>query len=78
MSFSRFLFIVLILISAVELVNAQCPMCKAAAESSLKSGSTMALGLNAGILYLLIMPYAFISILFFVWYYNYKKKVVRN
>lgn len=52
-------------------------MCKAAAESSIKSGSSMALGLNAGILYLLIMPYAFISILFFIWYYNSNKKVVK-
>ncbi|MEX0812425.1 MAG: hypothetical protein WD048_09415 [Chitinophagales bacterium] len=73
----RIIFSGLLVLFSVAMANAQCPMCKAAAESSLESGSTMALGLNAGILYLLIMPYAFISILFFIWYYNNKEKVVK-
>lgn len=67
----------LFLILGTSTLFAQCPMCKAAAESSIQGGSTMAMGLNLGILYLLIMPYVFISILFFIWYYNSKKRVVK-
>lgn len=78
----RFLRIVsmLILMLLINMQNllAQCPMCKAAAESSIESGSTMALGLNSGILYLLLMPYILIAVVAGVWYYNYKKKVVNS
>ncbi|MAZ58000.1 MAG: hypothetical protein CMP56_01130 [Flavobacteriales bacterium] len=37
--------------------HAQCAMCKAVAESSQNSGSSIANGLNTGILYLMIFPY---------------------
>lgn len=57
-------------------VAAQCPMCKASAESSLKEGASFALGLNKGILYLLAMPYLLFTIIFFMWYKNYRRKVV--
>ena len=40
---------------------AQCAMCKAVAESSTETGSTVATGLNAGILYLMIFPYLIIG-----------------
>ena len=36
---------------------AQCAMCKASAESDLKSGGSIARGLNTGILYLMAIPY---------------------
>lgn len=39
-------------------VNAQCAMCGAVAESAQKNGSEVAEGLNAGILYLMGVPYA--------------------
>lgn len=38
--------------------DAQCSMCSAVVESSQKSGSELAEGLNAGILYLMGIPYA--------------------
>jgi len=38
--------------------SAQCSMCSAVVESSQKSGSELAEGLNAGILYLMGIPYA--------------------
>ena len=41
-------------------VNAQCAMCGAVAESAQKNGSQMAEGLNAGILYLMGIPYILI------------------
>ncbi len=52
---------------------AQCPMCKAAAESNLKEGGTFALGLNSGILYLLVAPYIIVSTLGYWWWRNNKK-----
>ena len=41
-------------------LNAQCSMCGAVAESAQKNGSEMAEGLNAGILYLMGIPYILI------------------
>ncbi|MDX2002959.1 MAG: hypothetical protein SFW35_11035 [Chitinophagales bacterium] len=70
----RFIAFQFVLILMMVLPSmAQCPMCKASVESSMKDGSTVALGLNAGILYLLVMPYLAFSILFFLWYRSYKR-----
>lgn len=53
--------------------DAQCPMCKAAVESTVKSGQSNAgKGLNNGILYLLAAPYLFVGILGVVWYKRYR------
>lgn len=52
---------------------AQCPMCKIGAESNLKSGGTAGSGLNAGILYMLAMPYLLVGSIGFYWYKNRKK-----
>lgn len=52
---------------------AQCPMCKAAAESNLKNGGTAALGLNTGILYLFFTPYLIAAIVGYIWWRNNKK-----
>jgi hypothetical protein len=38
-------------------VAAQCAMCKTSVESDLDSGSSIATGLNTGILYLMAIPY---------------------
>lgn len=46
-------------------INAQCAMCKQAAESSLKSNpNSMARSLNSGILYLMAVPYVMIAFIF--------------
>lgn len=52
---------------------AQCPMCKAAAESNLKEGGKHALGLNSGILYLLVTPYIIAISLGYWWWRNNKR-----
>ena len=58
------LIVVFILISNCDL-SAQCAMCKAAAESSLKSDSrAIARGLNSGILYLMTIPYILLAFIF--------------
>jgi len=54
---------------------AQCPMCKASVEASMKEGSSVALGLNRGILYLLTMPYLMFCVLFLLYYRNYRKNL---
>lgn len=55
-----------------ELV-AQCPMCRATAESNLAAGGTAGRGLNAGILYMLAMPYLLVGTLAFLWLRNRRK-----
>lgn len=49
------LFLLLLLIPAMG--EAQCAMCRAVAESSEAGGSSIADGLNAGIVYLMAFPY---------------------
>lgn len=48
--------------------QAQCPMCKIAAESNYKHGGQTGKGLNAGILYMLATPYLLVGGLAFVWW----------
>ncbi len=52
---------------------AQCPMCRATAESNLANGGTEGRGLNNGILYMLGMPYILIGTIAFLWWKNRKK-----
>lgn len=55
-------------------LTSQCPMCRMAAESNLDHGGSAGLGLNAGILYMLLMPYLFVATLGFIWYRNRRKE----
>mgnify|MGYP001054944024 FL=1 len=54
----KLFFLTLILVFASIDASAQCSMCSAVVESNLKTGSELAEGLNAGILYLMGIPYA--------------------
>ncbi|MBL7784568.1 MAG: hypothetical protein JNM36_01545 [Chitinophagales bacterium] len=65
--------IILAMLSSTVIAVAQCPMCKAAAESNLKDGGTAALGLNTGILYLFFTPYLIVAIIGYIWWRNNKK-----
>ena len=49
---------------------AQCPMCRATAETNLANGGTEGRGLNNGILYMLGMPYLLIGTIAFLWWRN--------
>lgn len=69
------LAVILILVVLAEPAMAQCPMCKTAVESSLQSGDNTAVGINKGILYLLVMPYLFYAVIFLAWYWSNRKKV---
>lgn len=48
--------------------DAQCVMCKAVAEKGKEDGEEMAKGLNAGILYLMAIPYTLILTLVAVFF----------
>jgi hypothetical protein len=53
---------------------AQCAMCKATAESGQAAGSSEAAGLNAGILYLMAIPYLLMAAVAIAWYRSHKKR----
>lgn len=68
------LTLVLLLGTGEELL-AQCPMCRATAETNLANGGTEGRGLNNGILYMLGMPYLLIGTIAFLWWKNRKQEV---
>lgn len=55
-------------------LHAQCAMCKASAEEGAKDGNMQSATLNAGIMYLLVMPYLAFCVIGFLWYRNFKRK----
>jgi len=56
-------------------VSAQCSVCASNVANSTKSANEKAgLGLNKGILMLLTMPYAVVSVIGILWYKNSRKK----
>lgn len=63
---------IIVLISIVYTLEAQCPMCRMSAESDLAAGGTEGKGLNKGILYLLSAPYLLVMVIGFIWYRNRK------
>jgi hypothetical protein len=68
--FLTLFFALLVLASSSEVV-AQCAMCRGSLESSVSEGTTsIAAGINKGILYLLVMPYLIIGTLAYLWYKN--------
>lgn len=54
--------------------QAQCPMCKMAAESNLKNGGSTGRGLNNGILFMLATPYLIVGVIGYVWWRNRRKE----
>lgn len=54
-------------------VLAQCAMCKANVESSLKEGSKTAASINSGILYMLGATYGIVMLVGIVVYRKYKR-----
>ncbi|MEM1326074.1 MAG: hypothetical protein AAGI23_08980 [Bacteroidota bacterium] len=66
-------FTLLFLVFGVETAEAQCPMCRIAAETNLEGGGTAGKGLNSGILYMLMTPYLAVGLIGFVWWRNRKK-----
>ena len=67
--------VLLLIFLAIPELEAQCPMCKMAAESNLKNGGTDGAGLNRGILYMLLTPYLLVGTIAFLWWRNRKRGV---
>jgi hypothetical protein len=73
----RVMIVIFLFTSGVVVTNelhAQCPMCKISAESNLQNGGTAGKGLNAGILYMLALPYTLVGTFGFIWWKNNRKK----
>ncbi len=66
------LLILFLFFFSVFNVDAQCAMCRAVAESSKEAGSTIANGLNTGILYLMSFPYILLLFAFLTLYFSKK------
>ncbi len=58
----RYFLIIIFFISSLSISIAQCAMCRVVAESSREGGSSIANGLNTGILYLMSFPYVLLII----------------
>lgn len=67
---------ILLMLSALSLADiaAQCPMCKASVESSQAThGKSVGMGLNTGILMLLVAVYIIVFSIGIMWYRNYRR-----
>jgi hypothetical protein len=60
--------------SLITEVNAQCSMCRQAAESGIKKGEVQGRGLNRGILFLMAIPYVLGGTAFIIYKKNKRKQ----
>ena len=77
------LVLVFVLLFATTDAYSQCAMCRATVESNVGTGGDVSSnevgsGLNAGILYLMAVPYVLIGAVGFLWYKNNKKKKAKQ
>ena len=71
----RTIAILLFLVISVSQSFAQCAMCRTTIENNVSAGDTsLASGLNLGIMYLFFAPYVVIGVIAFFWYRNSKKE----
>lgn len=64
----------LVLVLFAEPSASQCAMCKASSEANLKAGGGDPQGLNAGILYILALPYLLVLGIGYWWWSNRRKQ----
>jgi len=68
-----FLFLIVMLVQVTS-IWAQCAMCKTQLENNISAGNPgIASGINAGILYLLAMPYLAVLVIGYLWYKSSKR-----
>jgi hypothetical protein len=71
------IFSFLLFITFTVLAYSQCPMCKASVESSQASGAkSVGMGLNVGILMLLVSVYVILFSVGIMWYRKYRKNQI--
>lgn len=66
------LFISVFAGTGVRTASAQCAMCAISAEQGTKNGNTQGKGINAGVMYLMVIPYLLIGGLGLLWYKKYR------
>ena len=64
--------LVVLLIVAIQLVSAQCAMCKASAETSVEAGASEAAGINTGVLYMLMITFGMLTFIAYLLYKGHK------
>ena len=70
----KWFYISLILVLIPMMGEAQCAMCKAIAETSQQGGSSVADGLNSGIMYLMAFPYLLMGAVGYAFYRHKKSR----
>lgn len=68
----KLLSLVVLLIVAIQLVSAQCAMCKASAETSMEAGASEAAGINTGVLYMLMITFGMLTFIAYLLYKGHK------
>ncbi len=63
---NRLVLLVLVLLLLPQISEAQCAMCRAVLES--EDNSSVAEGINNGIVYLMAVPYILVGVLFYLIY----------
>ncbi len=65
----RILITVFVILISNIYTFSQCAMCRSAVESTMSNGrNNSAIGLNTGILYLLLAPYLLVATIGYLWY----------
>lgn len=68
----KFVSITLGLLLTAQSVWAQCAMCKASAETSMEAGASEAAGINAGVLYMLVITFGMLAFIGYLLYKGHK------
>lgn len=70
----NFLFLIIVVLGFSVEGNSQCAMCRTTLENNVSNGDIgIAAGINFGILYLFVAPYAVIALIAFFWYKTSKR-----
>ena len=73
-----FLIVLLITMVAYLPMHAQCAMCAGQVESATDAGSSVALGINKGVLYIFMMPYLIMGTIGYFWWRGRKKNAAES
>ncbi len=75
---AKFILVAFICLFIIVDLQAQCPMCRMAAESNLEHGGSEGKGLNTGILYMLSVPYLMVGGFAYLWWKNKKEDLLEE
>ena len=67
------ILVFILLVIACLSSSAQCAMCTGQVETATNAGSSVALGINKGVLYIFMMPYLIMGTLGYFWWRGRKK-----